>query len=386
MTWPPRGRKMVVALLTVCMGVPALLLVGSGIFERFAPKAPSAQPQQAPMPPKVLAPHVPLAAPAPEPGSRYTPGAQRSYIVDIQIDASLEAATTSASNPSAAAAMQLSIKGQWVETFVGGLAGIARYHVALSDSTVLASHQPASALKVELETPFYIERDKEGAVQGFYFERITNVVARGILKSAASMRQTILRPGQQWKTTELDSTGEYEAQYTRGLDPLQIGKRRMRYTRLSTARGLRATADVGTAEVKDETRIKLTSEQELERLATKTLTKVRIGEGLPTAVGKLVGSFVFRERRLDVSKLGDFDRRRADLEGVEILAKPDVSPTAEAGASLTLRLWERQRSQTWSMLLQRFLWTIKGRAPRPWQSCVLTFAFALMTRTRPPYW
>ncbi len=330
MTPTPRKPRVVVALLIMGVGVAALLLVGSKVLAPKAQTAPSPQPQHALMPPKVLVPHVPVAAPASNQESRYTLGAQRSYDVNMQIEATLDAGPTSANNAPTAAAMALSINGHWEETFVGGLAGIARYHVALTDSKVLESRRPADALRGELETPFYIERDNAGAVKGFYFERTTKDLARGILKSAVVMRQILLSPGQDWKTKELDPTGEYEAHYMRGADPLEISKRRLLYTRLSTARGLRPTADVGSAEVKDDTHITLTADEELERLETKSQTKVRTGEGLPTAVGKLQGSFVFRDRRIDTSKLEDFEARRGELERVEMLTKPDLSPTAEA--------------------------------------------------------
>jgi HEAT repeat protein len=323
----------VLALLIAVVGAAALVLFAPKLFERSPRKAtaaPSPQPLHALMPPKTVAAHVPLAAPAPQPGSRYTPGAQRSYVVDMQIEAALEAGATNAAGSPAAAAMELSIEGQWVETFVAGMAGIARYHVALSDSTVFMSRRPAGALRSELEAPFYIELDNAGAVKGLYFERTTSVLARGILKSAVALRQVIVRPGEQWKTTEQDSTGEYEANYTRAPDPLEITKRRVRYTRLSTARGLRPVADVGTAEIEDHTRITLNTEDELEQLEAKSQTKVRTGEGLPTAVGKLVASFVLSGRAVDTTRLEDFERRRGELDRVEMLTKPDVSPSAEA--------------------------------------------------------
>lgn len=315
----------------VVVSAGALLLVGLELLERFGSRAtavPSHQPKRAPMAPKVRAQQVP--APAPDPDSRYTPGAQRSYLVDMQIEAALEAGATNTNNVPPAAPMQLSIKGQWVETFVGGLAGTARYHVILSDSKVLVGRHPAGALRGELETPFYFERDNVGAVQGFYFDRSTTDLARGILKSAVAMRQIVVRPGQEWTTKELDPTGEYEAQYTRGPGPAEIRKRRTGYTRLCTARGLRPTADVGSAEVKDDTRMTLTDKEELERIETTAQTKVRTAEGLPTAIGKLQGSLVFRDRRIDTSMLEDFQSRRGELERVEMLTKPDVSPSAEA--------------------------------------------------------
>jgi HEAT repeat protein len=150
------------------------------------------------------------------------------------------------------------------------------------------------------------------------------------VKTAAAMRQVVLRPGQMWTAAEQEPTGEYEAQYTRGPGPLALGKRRTRYTRLSTARGLRPTADVGTAEVSDVTTIVLTAEDELDRLDTRVQTTVRPGDGLPTVAGKLHGSFVLHDRGADASKVGDFERRRAALDRVEMITKPDVSVTAEA--------------------------------------------------------
>lgn len=226
--------------------------------------------------------------------------------------------------------MQLSLEGQWVETFVGGVAGVARYHIALGDLKVAEGRFPSAALRSELESPFYVERDDSGAVQGFYFERSTTGLARGLLRSAVAARQLIVREGPAWKTTELDPTGECEAQYTRAPGSREIHKRRVRYTRLATARGLRPTADVGSAEIEDDTRITLTADAELARLDATTRAKVRTGEGLPTAAGAMRASFVLRSKGVDTSKLQAFERRQGALERVEMLTKPDLSPTAEA--------------------------------------------------------
>lgn len=326
-----KGRTLL-ALFCLLVAAAALLLVRfnfSGTAAGEGPGPPPAQSGNAATPPKVVVPHVPLAAPDPVAGSRYTPGAQRSYALGMHVEASLDQGATRA-NSGDAAAFEISIEGSWVETFVGGHAGIARYHVALTNSKVLADRRPAGALRGSLETPFFVERNDAGAVEGFYFERTTTLEARSILKSAVAMGQVLVQPGHEWKTEERDPTGEYEAKYTRQANPREIRKKRFRYLRLSTARGLRATADVGSAEIDDDTRITLTVDEELERLETKAQTKVRTAEGLPTAAGRLVGSLVLRDRSVDTSKLDEFDRRRAELDRVDMLTKPDVSPTAEA--------------------------------------------------------
>ncbi|HXU64293.1 MAG TPA: hypothetical protein VN962_21480, partial [Polyangia bacterium] len=146
------------------------------IFRRSPPAvqtaASSPVPAQAPLPPKVLVPHVPLAAPAPSAGSRYTPGAQRSYVMDLHVQAALAGAAPSGGAP-AAEAMNLSVQGRWAETFVGGQAGVARYHVTITHAKVLSNGRPADALRAEIEAPFFLERDHDGAVTGFYFERTT---------------------------------------------------------------------------------------------------------------------------------------------------------------------------------------------------------------------
>jgi len=249
--------------------------------------------------------------------------------MDLHVQAALAGAAPSGGAP-AAEAMNLSVQGRWAETFVGGQAGVARYHVTITHAKVLSNGRPADALRAEIEAPFFLERDHDGAVTGFYFERTTPELARSIVKTATAMRQVVLRPGQAWATTEQDPTGEYEAQYTRGPGPLTLGKKRTRYTRLSTARGLRPTADVGSAEVSDDTTIVLTAEDELDRLDTRVQTNVRPGDGLPTAAGKLQGAFVLHDRGTDASKVGEFERRRDALDRVEMITKPDVSVTAEA--------------------------------------------------------
>lgn len=240
------------------------------------------------------------------------------------MDATLEAAGASGTKPSPA--MRIALAGRWVETFVGGGEGVARYQVALSELKVAGDEVP----RVDLQTPFYVEVDGTGAVQGFYFARSTTARARGILKSTVAVRQVLLRNSHEWRTRELDPTGEYEALYTRPLGSREVHKRRSHYTRLATARGLRPTADVGSAEIEDDTRIALTADEELAQLDANAHTKVRTGDGLPTAIGSLHASFVLRDEAVDVSKLGAFEASQGALERVEMVTTPELAPMAEA--------------------------------------------------------
>jgi len=266
-------------------------------------------------------------------------------MVALRMETRLESGAAVAKG-TAAPAMELGLEGLWVETLVGGSEGAARYRVHVEGAKVLASSEQDGAgdLRAELALPFFVERDHEGATKAFFFARVTGAAARGILKTAAAMMQVVARSGQAWTTKEQDPTGEYEARYTRSADGLGVEKVRVRYTRLVTTRGLRPTEDVGTAEIKGTTRMQLTAQGELETLAATTQTAVQIGASMPRALGTLALSLTFRDRRVVTSLVGDFDRTRGDLERVEMIAKVDVSATAEARREAGR--WGRRRSPT----------------------------------------
>ena len=326
----PRTRATVVCSIAVA-GSALLVALGGQLLHRDAAAvimAPPSAPREAGAPATIVIPRVPLAPAAPE-SSRYVLGAQRAYTLELRLETTLAASPVAANK--ATPAMELEIKGTWSEAFIGGDERTARYRVALVDPKVFAGGpEPRGDLGRELAIPFFVERDYEGAIQALYFERGTGAVARGILKTAVALRQVAVRPGREWTTKEQDPTGEYEARYARGDDSLAIQKVRVKYTRLSTARGLRQVSDVGSAEIKDRTRIRLTAQGDLESLASTILTEVQVGKDMPRVEAKLVGSFVFRDRRVDASSAGDFDRKRGELERVEMITMPAITATADA--------------------------------------------------------
>lgn len=275
--------------------------------------------------PRIVAPHVPLIA-APEPQNpRYAAGAERAYAIELRLEAGLAAAD---GPRTAAPTTVFEVAGSWVETFIGGDHATARYRVCIADAKLFA--RESVALRAELATPFFVERDHEGGVLALHFEHGVGTVARGILKSAVAARQVVLRSGAAWTSTELDPTGEYEARYTRGADLRLVEKARVRYTRLATARGLRPTAEVGTATVADSTQIHLTAEGELERLTSTLSTELDTGKGMPRARGRLVASFQLRASRVASTHAGDLDAKRSELDEVAMITKPDATVTAEA--------------------------------------------------------
>lgn len=275
---------------------------------------------------------APALIPAAVSRSPWVLGSVRSYAVDLKLETSLASGATGASGAAAGTVSEVALAGRWEEAFVGGDGGVARYRIALVASAFSASGQveDTRALRAELARPFFVERDAEGATRAFYFEREVGEVARGLLRTAVATRQVTLRAGQDWQATEQDPTGELVAHYTRSGDSGEVRKERLRYTRLSTARGLRPTEAVGSASGSAHTRIMLNASGQLERLDATSSTEVQIGEGLPRALGRLTGSFVFREERVDAQLARAFEGARGQVEQVAMVTKPDLSASAEA--------------------------------------------------------
>jgi hypothetical protein len=280
-----RARLVVAA----AAGMSVLALVTLSLRQTRAPAEPRApSPTTAASPPPPAPTSGPVAAAPPvvvESNAKL--GSQRSYEVDFTEAVTLAAATPRGQKPGEQAAMNKSLHAGWLVTCVANERGRVRYRGLLRDVKAAVNGQayPEGDYLKDFARPFFFETDGEGMVTSLSFEPKAGSDARGTIKSLVAKSQIVEhRRGASptsWVALEEDPTGEYEADYTREADPLHLRKERTRYLRVATEGGLRGVAELGTVALKDDTRITLTKDGELEEIASTTETELRFGQGMP---------------------------------------------------------------------------------------------------------
>jgi HEAT repeat protein len=268
--------------------------------------------------------------------ARFILGTQRAYTLDVAHQMWVLVGTNKPTldpgqlmrQPSEKPMLDLRITGIWTVTLVGGQGAMSRFRASLHDSKVSLfgqSAEVASALKADAESPFFYETNFDGIITSLYFGKSVGHITRGVLKSIVATTQVVHRPGREWTAAEQDTLGEYEARYTRRGDTNTLQKTRTKYLRLATAHGVMPADDVGSATLKDATTIAATQEGDLERLTSKLATDVKVGNDLARVRSRWVESMVFRDQSMNSSVVGDFDKIRAELDRVEMVAPVRVS-------------------------------------------------------------
>jgi HEAT repeats len=272
-------------------GAAGASLLGLAAFSlrpmRAPPEPPSAPEAAGPKP--VAAPwEAPApAAPAPAAEAPARLGRQRDYEVDLNESVTLAAATPRGARPGEQASMIKTLHASWLVTCVVSERGRARYRGLLHDVKAAVNGQayPEGEYLKDFARPFFFDTDAEGKVTALAFEPQAGSDARGTIKSLVARSQVVVHRAAaappSWVTLEDDPTGEYEADYSRLTDAFHLRKERTRYLRVATEQGLRGVAELGAVAVKDDTRITLTAEGDLDEIASTTETDLRFGDGMP---------------------------------------------------------------------------------------------------------
>jgi hypothetical protein len=149
-----------------------------------------------------------------------------------------------------------------------------------------------------------------------------------------------------WIALEEDTTGEYEATYTREDDARHVRKARARYLRIATPRGLESASDVGSVALEDDTRITLTAQGALEDIASQTTTDVRFGPGMPVVHAKaaLRAHMTEQPGSASTAALAEMSDAWKRQQKVEMAAAPEQEdPRDAAGRAPPSALAELQR-------------------------------------------
>jgi HEAT repeat protein len=137
---------------------------------------------------------------------------------------------------------RLEIKGTYSTTVVREKDGLSDVRVEFEPTTLaLGQLEPdkAAALKLELSQPLVVRYDVRGMAREIFFTGRASGLVRGLQRELVSTYQlTSSDPPQvEWTVAELDPTGEVAVAYTRLRDG-RYSRRKLKYTRIATAKGL----------------------------------------------------------------------------------------------------------------------------------------------------
>jgi hypothetical protein len=113
---------------------------------------------------------------------------------------------------------------------------IARVIGARLTSTAGTGSEALDNIAKELDQPYAFVLDG-GKLTGFRLPSAASAMATGFRRSIAAALQFVAASGRTrpWTSTEYDATGEYLAQYSRGVVAGSFAKKKLRYTRLTAA-------------------------------------------------------------------------------------------------------------------------------------------------------
>ena len=185
----------------------------------------------APTPPSAPASAVSSALPVQStlgpvpPSVRWKPGDQRTFSLDLHTKAELQGAPLA----------EIRWKAKLVATALPTNSAVAVLHLAPGHAeltTELDALRPTLVqLAKELNTPFSLELDAQGALSSLRFTDEPSSLVTGLRQTlAASLQATRRGSDSTWIRQEQDGTGAYEAQYDLAPHPQELRKRKLRYT------------------------------------------------------------------------------------------------------------------------------------------------------------
>lgn len=196
---------------------------------------------------------LPSAVPPASPPSarHWSIGTRRTYQLHslrrIDLMAKSQPGAAAAPTGEQAQRFEISVTGLWHETVLQVSPLSVTVEVQLANLLVKLDGNTLQARQLGegLHLPFYVLLSNAGAVQALRLPSQLDPTSRGILKALVSGLQFVRGAGDRWTAAELDTTGEYDAEYQASADRQQVTKRRQRYTRVSSAQGLMPVGAMG---------------------------------------------------------------------------------------------------------------------------------------------
>jgi HEAT repeats len=181
-------------------------------------------------------------------------------------------------------------------------------------------------LLTDLSTPFFVTLDRAGAVRYVHFEHPVDVLVQGLLRVVVAASQVVLPSpaSDTWETSEEDSTGRYLSRYHRE-GPLQIHKRKLRYTHLALGEGVEPVGPNLVAEVEGQATLTLAPEDLwLASLTSEEKLSVEAGPDMAVPSSSAHVDLRLVERGADPSVVGSFAARKASLFSLP-MASPSLA-------------------------------------------------------------
>ena len=290
----------------------AALVVLIALFSRPQPTAPvpTSVPEvgsvPAPLPLPVVAAAAAPEAPAPRPGSLH------SYdIAFVQSMTIGQSAKPAARGSAARQGLDRTVKGGLTLVCVEHEATRVRYRATLEHVGASVNGLPLTDAEL-LARPFFFDTDASGRIVAFAFDPTLPMDVRGTLKALMALGQVVTGAGDAWTTREEDTTGAYDATYTRAATGNRLTKARVRYVHLAGRE--RGFADESAqVEVHDDIRIALGADGALVALSAITATDIPLGEGLGRISDHETCIMTLRDTGFDEAKLASYRAERAGM-------------------------------------------------------------------------
>lgn len=310
-------------LYTVLLLIPVLLGLGAwwglskpeatdsvGTAQAQTVSAPKAAPSAASQTPPQKTPD----------GTRaWIPGALFRYEMSAEQKLAFAPAKPGASVPPG---MLFVVKGEWNVGVSSVTDKLIHLRVQLKPSLVdvtmesekSVAPQVREMLSRALVLPFFISVDKTGLVKATHFEKSTDTLARGLLRSLVANSQFVVAgvPGNSWQTEEFDTTGLYLALYQRQGDG-RFEKKKQSYTHVTTATGPQPVASHLRIDVSSSATFELEADLWSRTFQSSERLVVDGSEAMPTTTYSLSMRMHLLERLRDPSLLGSFEASQARL-------------------------------------------------------------------------
>lgn len=175
---------------------------------------------------------------------------------------------------------------------------------------------PAARRSVEqsLRTPFFLTLDRAGRVRFVHFERGTDSLAEGLLRSVVGSSQFVSAESgaEAWETSEFDSTGQYSASYHR-ISAGRFSKRKLGYSLLASAQGLVPIEQKARFELQAMSTFELADDLWVGTLEAVESLERELGGGVPIAASEHRLSLRLVDRLSDPSLAGALLSRHGAL-------------------------------------------------------------------------
>jgi HEAT repeats len=295
--------------------------LAAGLFAQHRSQA------DAPPLPSSLQPSAVPAAAVESSERTYRPGAWYRYTLAGDQSVTVRAKQPGAQIPPP---MHFQLKGEWRVGVCAASAETIDARVAFSpsDFSVDMGGAPLAPevhrdLRQALSAPFFVTMDRAGGVRLIHFEHPVGALAQGLLRSVVASSQVLLPSTKRasWEASEEDSSGHYLARYQ--LDrPLQVDKRKLRYTHIVLNDGVQPVEAGLEVEVDARSTLTLTREDLwLESLQGEETVTVDPGSDMPIPSTHNRVEMHLLERGADPSLEHAFAARRHAL-----LSLPMASP------------------------------------------------------------